>query len=341
MDTGVKISIIVAVAENGVIGRGGDLPWHLGADLKRFKELTAGYTVIVGRKTHEAILKRLGRPLPDRMTIIITSQPHYPIPDGCVAVDSWEAALRLLGEAEKVFVIGGRKLYERALPEATTLYLTLVHARPDGDTFFPEYDRTEWPLTSATYHPQDEKNDYAHTFQVFKRLKKEHQGGGAADSPFVFLKHARYDDQEAVMSEIESATVCPFCPEHRKRFPLEPAVWQGIHWVLVPNRWPYKFTTLHLMAIPARHVCFPHELSTDEWSELREIISWAITAHSLRGGAIGIRFGDPRMTGASVAHLHAQLIVADQNIDQPGYQRVRFSMGPKSPQSQEKNNPES
>ena len=172
MDSNIKISIIAAVADNGIIGLGGNLPWHLATDLKRFKSLTTGRAVIVGRKTHEAILKRLGHPLAERRTIVLSHQAGY-LTAGCEVVASWEEAVaRVAGEGE-IFIIGGGELYVLALPLADTLYLTHVHARPPGDTFFPRFDWREWTVTSEEYYPADTKNDYPHTFIVWRQFFKE------------------------------------------------------------------------------------------------------------------------------------------------------------------------
>jgi len=168
MDTRVRISIIAAVAENGVIGRAGDLPWRLQADLKRFRELTKDHMVIVGRKTHESIVDRLGGLLPDRRTILISRQPGYNAP-GCQAVQSWEEALRQVLSEEEVFVIGGAEIYRLALPHASRLYLTRVHSSAEGDAFFPAFDRTEWQLVSSESHEPDSKNEYPYTFEVWER----------------------------------------------------------------------------------------------------------------------------------------------------------------------------
>ncbi len=329
MDTGVKVSIIVAVAENGVIGRGGEIPWRLKSDLKRFKALTMSHTVVVGRKTHEAILKRLGHVLPGRRTIVMTRQKGYQA-RGYEVVGSWEDALALVRGEEEVFVIGGAEVYRHVLPFVARLYLTKIPGSFEGDAYFPDLDRDDWELESAEHQRPQEGDDQDFIFQVWRRRERL-----PATGSYLYLDHARTDDQRAVMERIASEGICPFCPEHRRAGEILEPLWRGKHWVLVPNRWPYKFTKLHLMAIPNRHVSFPHELGLDEWTELFEVLAWAITAHGIKGGSIGMRFGDPAMTGATVAHLHLQLIVADQDVTQPSYERVRFPMGPKPPEPKE------
>ena len=134
------LGIIAAVAENGVIGVDGDLPWRLPEDLKHFKRTTSGHPIIMGRKTYESI----GRPLPRRHNIVLTRNPDYEAP-GCTVVQSLEAALEVAwAEDDEVWVIGGAGLYAAALPRATRLELTEVHRSVPGDTFFPEFDRTQF-----------------------------------------------------------------------------------------------------------------------------------------------------------------------------------------------------
>jgi dihydrofolate reductase len=136
----MKISLIVAMASNRAIGLNNQMPWHLSGDLKRFKQITMGHPIIMGRLTFEAI----GRPLPGRTNIIVSRNPSYQ-QEGCVVVDSVEAAInhgRRL--ADEVFVIGGATLYEATLPLADSLYITQINQDFDGDTFFPDFDTNDW-----------------------------------------------------------------------------------------------------------------------------------------------------------------------------------------------------
>lgn len=162
----MKLSIIVAVAENGVIGRGNDLPWRLSADLRRFKRLTMGHAVIMGRKTWESI----GRPLPGRRMIVVTRQPNFQA-DGCELAASLPAACGLAsaGATNEAFIIGGAEIYRQALPLASRLYLTRVHATIAGDKFFPDYAASDWQLASSESFPADENNEYATTFEIHER----------------------------------------------------------------------------------------------------------------------------------------------------------------------------
>lgn len=149
-----RISLIVAVGRNGVIGREGALPWRLPADLKRFKALTIGHVMIMGRKTYESI----GRPLPGRRSVIVSRQAGYAVPGATVAT-SLENAIAVAGDVSEVFVIGGGEIYQAALPCAHRLLVTEVDASPEGDAYFPAVDTTIWSETARETHPAAEGAD--------------------------------------------------------------------------------------------------------------------------------------------------------------------------------------
>jgi dihydrofolate reductase len=159
------ISLIVAMDEKRGIGKAGKLPWHLSSDLKRFRELTMGHHLIVGRKTFESI----GKPLPGRHTIVVTRNSNFKH-EGCFVARSVEDAIALArerGETE-VFVIGGAEIYAQALDATDRIYLTQVHAVVDADTFFPEFDLADRVETEHIDHPADEKNQYSFTFKILE-----------------------------------------------------------------------------------------------------------------------------------------------------------------------------
>ncbi len=160
----MKIAIVVAMAANRVIGRDNRLPWYLPADLKHFKQLTLGKPVVMGRKTYASI----GRPLPERINIVVTRDRDYQAP-GCVVVHSLEEALAAAGEAAEVMVIGGAEFYRQVLPLADTLYLTRVHAEFEGDTVFPVFDEADWEEVARTDCEPDEKNPWAYSFLQLER----------------------------------------------------------------------------------------------------------------------------------------------------------------------------
>ncbi len=161
----MRVSLIVAMAENGVIGRGGKLPWRLSADLRRFRQLTMGHHVIMGRKTFESI----GRPLPGRKLVILTRQADFHCPDAIV-VHGWAEALAVVAGDEEPFVIGGAEIFQLALPHVTRMYMTVVHDRPEGDVRFPTWDQSAWRLISEEHIPADEKNSAATTFRILERI---------------------------------------------------------------------------------------------------------------------------------------------------------------------------
>jgi dihydrofolate reductase len=160
----VVLSLIVAVSKNGVIGRGGQLPWKLPADMARFKSLTMGHPIIMGRNTYESI----GRPLPGRRNIVLSSQPNVSLA-GVEVVPTWEAALDLVREDGEVFVIGGAALYRKAFPDADRLYLTLVEADVAGDVFFDMPNASHWRLVSEEFRPPDVDHAYPLSFKIYER----------------------------------------------------------------------------------------------------------------------------------------------------------------------------
>jgi dihydrofolate reductase len=158
------ISLIAAVAKNNVIGNQGEIPWYLPADLKHFASVTKGHTVIMGRKTYESIIARIGKPLPDRKNIIITSNHSYQAP-GCEIYSSIEEILeKIKNTPEEIFIIGGEKVYKDFLPYADKLYITEVHAEISGNAFFPEFDKNKWQEVKHESHSKDEKNQFDYTF---------------------------------------------------------------------------------------------------------------------------------------------------------------------------------
>ena len=160
------ITIIAAVSENNALGKDNQLLWHLPEDFKRFKNLTSGHSIIMGRKTFESFPK----PLPNRTHIIITRQLDYTAPAGCFVVPSLEKAIELCPKNEEAFVIGGGEIYQQALELVNKIDITRVHTTLEADTFFPAIDTTKWELVFEEFHPKDEKHDYDFTFLTY--LKK-------------------------------------------------------------------------------------------------------------------------------------------------------------------------
>jgi dihydrofolate reductase len=159
------LTIIAAVSENNALGKDNQLLWHLPEDFKRFKTLTSGHYIIVGRKTFESFPK----PLPNRTHIIITRQNDYQAPEGCVVVSSLEKAMALCPANEEAFVIGGGEIYQQAINIVDKIDVTRVHTTIDADTFFPEIDTNIWKLVFEEFHPKDEKHAFDFTFLTYVR----------------------------------------------------------------------------------------------------------------------------------------------------------------------------
>lgn len=159
------ISIIVAVAQNGVIGSDNRLLWHISEDMKMFRRVTTGHPVIMGRKTFES----LARPLPNRTNVVVTRNTDYR-PEGVEVVHSLEEAVAMFPDSEELFIIGGGEIYRQAMPLADRLYITKVYADYEGDTRFPDLNRDEWTLVSSERHERGEQFPHPFEFLVYKRV---------------------------------------------------------------------------------------------------------------------------------------------------------------------------
>ncbi len=158
------IIMIAAVAENNALGKDNELVWHLPNDFKRFKELTTGHYIIMGRKTFESFPK----PLPNRTHVVITRQKEYS-PEGCIVVNSIENAIKLCPKDAPVFIIGGGEIYQQGLEYTDKIEITKVHAHFDADTFFPEIDLSNWELVTSKFNEKDEKHLFSFTYQTYLR----------------------------------------------------------------------------------------------------------------------------------------------------------------------------
>jgi Dihydrofolate reductase len=161
-----EISIIAAVADNYAIGKANNLPWHLPADLKHFRQLTTGHAVVMGKRTFESLSNG---PLPDRKNIVLTSVMSEGINKGYFEADSLEDAVYLCEHEEKVFIIGGATVYKQSIAKVQTMYITWVHKDFSADTYFPEINFDEWEEVSREDHDADEKNQYSYTFSEYRR----------------------------------------------------------------------------------------------------------------------------------------------------------------------------
>lgn len=167
----ICISLVVAAAENGVIGRNNELPWHLPKDLGYFKQVTTGKVVLMGRKTFESI----GRPLPNRTNIVVTRQPAF-VAEGTIIVQSLQQGLATANEIaysqgdDELMVIGGAQIYMESIAAANRLYLTRVHADVEGDAYFPAIEDEEWREVKRESHGADSKNPYGYSFVILDRV---------------------------------------------------------------------------------------------------------------------------------------------------------------------------
>lgn len=160
----MQVSIIAAIDRNQLIGRDGELPWRLPADLKYFKRMTIGKPIVMGRRTWQS----LDRPLPGRPNIVLTRNAEYK-PDGAIVVRDLDQALAVFSDAPELMIIGGGQLYRSALPIANRLYLTRIDDEFEGDAWFPRIDWPDWNLVSEQSHPSDEINRMNYNFQVYQR----------------------------------------------------------------------------------------------------------------------------------------------------------------------------
>ena len=163
----MKLTILVAMSDDRVIGREGGLPWRLSADLRRFKQITMGHCLLMGRKTYESI----GRPLPGRTSVVITHKDHLDVPEGVYVARNFGEALRRVAGQDEVFVIGGGEIYEQALPLASRILMTRVHARVEGDTYFPTFDPDQWRVVEEQRFSADENNAYDYSFLTLDRVE--------------------------------------------------------------------------------------------------------------------------------------------------------------------------
>jgi dihydrofolate reductase/diadenosine tetraphosphate (Ap4A) HIT family hydrolase len=298
------ITIIAACSNNWVIGRDGALPWRLPSDLRRFRELTLGHAVVMGRKTFES-LPPAQRPLPGRRNLVVTSDPMQ-IGDGVEAFSSLDAALDATGH--DCFVIGGERLFREALPLAGRLELTHVDVACAGDAFFPALTDDEWRCIDERA-PLVE-NDHTFVFRTYERVT----------TPLYDLDAARSAEQRDQMASLEAAGICIFCPENTETYKRHPIEAMGDHWFVVKNDYPYTGTSAHYLIVAKRHVRSFDELPDEAGAEL-----WAFK-RKLRAEldplavATVERSGDMRYNGGSVAHLHVHFVALDTIPDTP----VRF-----------------
>lgn len=308
-------SIIVAYDSNRGIGIGGHLPWKMGemkADMRQFRQITMGNVVIMGRKTMESI----GKPLEGRRNIILTKQNDF-VYDGAEIAHSLDEAFEMVSlDGPELFIIGGAEIYKQAIDKVDRIYATeLVDSLNDIDVYFPDLNNTEWEeIDRCRYDSHSTGDKYDFDIVIYDRKKPD----------FVNLGNTRFDDQRCVMETIIKDGVCPFCTESLAKYHKKEILRTGEFWLLTYNQWPYKNTKLHLLIIAKHHVTNLSEMKPGAAEELFEILRWAEVNFNISYGGVCMRFGDIRQTGATVDHLHAHLIVPEENLSKDD--KVRFSL---------------
>lgn len=304
-------NIIVAYDKERGIGVNGNLPWSCGemsSDMAHFKELTMGHAIIMGRKTLESI----GVALPGRRNIVVSRSDNISISDVEIVHSIDDAFIKTSSEDE-TFVIGGSSIYEQTLKNIDRIYATEVHTKIENiDTYFPKLDNS-WILSNQSDFVADNKNKYPYSFLTYDKKKS-----------FVNIDNARYDDQREVMEKILKNKECPFCEQNIQEYHKKEILRVGQNWLITYNQWPYENTKLHLLAIVKYHIENISDLHEGAFDELLQHIAWAEKEFGFNSGGLCMRFGDDSKTGATVSHLHAHIIVPEDNL--PKDKKVRFKI---------------
>jgi dihydrofolate reductase len=305
------ISIIVAMTNQGVIGKGGELPWpRISGDLPRFKKITMGHPVIMGRNTFESLPKK---PLEGRTNIVITSRPEE-VREG-VPVNSFNSAMEVAQKSEgseEIFVIGGGRVYKTALLFAQKIYLTLVLEDYHGDTFFPLLlgEDPEWGCEEVN---KISKENPSHQFLILKRIKE-----------VVDPTYAKDPEYSKILKKIQSENKCPFCS---LKYHSEPVLKRSGSWFITRNFKQYENSDHHFIILSERHFERLEGASVPDFACILELAKWAENEFNLQGGALCMRFGKPTHTGATVYHFHAHLIVPQIDPKKGRAYSVNFPIG--------------
>jgi len=303
------ITIIAAVAKDGCIGRKGLLPWRLKSDMEHFVATTTGHTVIMGRKTWDTIPKRF-RPLVNRRNIVLSRNHELAKTGAQETASSFEEALAISENDEQVFIMGGAEIYRQALPLAERLILTHVDARvPDGDANFPLETLSQWHQVSLSAQERHDGDQHSIRIGVyFPKLR------------YIELANVRTLEQLRNMRQIRAAGHCPLCLENLAKYHSNPIIYNGNWWLVTPNQWPYPDTQTHLLLIPKEHIEIISDLTIDALAEFKRIME-NLEKQGFIGGGVCVRSGDPLLSGATVKHLHVQVIAP-----KPGA-KVKFYIG--------------
>ncbi len=304
-------SIIVAYSKNGVIGNTGTIPWRLSDDLKRFKTITSGHTIIMGRKTFESI----GHALPKRRNIVVTRSKTYKA-DGIEVANSLQMALDLAKGDNEVFIIGGGEIYKEALPKVQKIYATIIDKTIEGDTTFPRVNLNRWQLDELEKHTNVAFNYYYATYT--RRSKKPE---------LYFIDAGRTLEQVLQMEDLERRGVCVFCEHNFKKEHREPIEIETEHWMVTKNDYPYEDTKLHLLFVPKKHANFYDDLEDKARDELGLLLHKIEQRYKPKSYGMFMRVGDFMYNGASVHHLHGHILVGDHELDE--FKGIRVKLGSK------------
>lgn len=302
------ITIIAAVSSDGFIGQHGKIPWRLKSDMEHFKSITAGHTVVMGRKTWESLPPKF-KPLRDRRNIILTHQPDFSA-GGAEIVPSLEQALEITDGDEEVFIMGGSEVYRQAMPVAERLLITHVHTivGEQGDALFPGIDPNAWNLATTKKRARTDGDE--HDFHI------------AMYSPnlrYIEMANVRPGKMMQEYRRIRKDGHCPFCPSHLSVWHKKPVLHKGEYWTLTTSDYPYPDTASHLLLILNEHEESFGTLPIAAQHEFCSIVTAVETEGKFPGGAICGRSGDPLRSGASVKHLHFHLIVPSKAAGQVAF----------------------
>lgn len=314
------ISIIFAMDANRIIGNNSNLPWHLPSDLRRFREITAGYPVIMGRKTFESILAHNGNPLPGRTNVVITRNAELwhmkstARPEkfrDCVFTPTLHDAIARFPQHNEIFIIGGAEIYAQATPIADRMYFTQVGGNFEGDTTFPLFNMNDWETVSDRAVHTD---NHPYVFSVLHRRHRKNEGTRAIGDNLVNPAFARGDGYGHTIANIIKDGGCPFCPDHLLWHP-----WPILHrigdWFITRNGWPYKNAEHHFLIIGERHISSITEMIRQDDAEVKALIEWAVNRYGLKGYGVLSRSGDTNRTGSSVQHFHFHLIQPELDFE--------------------------
>lgn len=291
------ISLLVAYSSNNVIGNKGTIPWHLSDDLKRFKQLTTGHSIVMGRKTFESI----GRALPNRRNIVITRNKKFQA-EGVEVVNSIGDALKLTKGEEEIFIIGGGEIYRQSIDKADKIYATIIDTEIEGDTFFPRVNLQKWQLSRLEKHHDEKSGNNFHYAEYTRRLKP---------ARLYYHDAGRSLEQIWQMEYLEQRQACVFCEDHFKKEHREPIEIETKHWMVTKNDYPYDNTKLHLLYVPKKHANKLSDLAPEALAELPEVLKKIEQHFKLRSYGQFMRVGDFRFNGATVHHLHGHVLVGD------------------------------